>query len=262
MVNHDNICTFHPNAARAMPQFCIYVKSNSFLCLFIGYILIYVRYFLWHYPNTINVHKKTKNTIAAINFKAPSFLPRFDTAKKTCPQGSTEEAYAISANIPKRKPADGFAKRLLRIPDLLIKSSSASNNNPQRYFRNEMPVLSPFSSHRLFFVCVFLLFDDLRFPAAIGARSLHTKLFFILSYFTPECHPSAFLIIFNSFSPGFCAIAELQMRLRAASAPTTGSEHLISHALDKMLTSAELHGIQVGIANYLMSVVQDHRYRR
>ena len=33
-------------------------------------------------------------------------------------------------------------------------------------------------------------------------------------------------------------------------------------ALDKMLEHPQLHGIQVGIATYLMSVVQDHRYRR
>ena len=36
----------------------------------------------------------------------------------------------------------------------------------------------------------------------------------------------------------------------------------LSHALDKMLEHPQLHGIQVGIATYLMSVVQDHRYRR
>ena len=47
-----------------------------------------------------------------------------------------------------------------------------------------------------------------------------------------------------------------------SSAPTSGSEHLISHALDKMLEQPQLHGIQVGIATYLMSVVQDHRYKR
>ena len=46
------------------------------------------------------------------------------------------------------------------------------------------------------------------------------------------------------------------------SAPTSGSEHLISHALDQMLERPQLHGIQVGVATYLMSVVQDHRYER
>lgn len=50
--------------------------------------------------------------------------------------------------------------------------------------------------------------------------------------------------------------------IAGSSAPTSGSEHLISHALDKILESPQLHGIQVGIASYLMSKVQDHRYVR
>ena len=50
--------------------------------------------------------------------------------------------------------------------------------------------------------------------------------------------------------------------IAGSSAPTSGSEHLISHALDKMLEAPQLHGIQVGIATYLMSLVQNHRYKR
>lgn len=46
------------------------------------------------------------------------------------------------------------------------------------------------------------------------------------------------------------------------SSPSSGSEHLISHALDKILEVPQLHGIQVGIATYIMSRVQDHRYIR
>lgn len=46
------------------------------------------------------------------------------------------------------------------------------------------------------------------------------------------------------------------------SAPSSGSEHLISHALDKILEQPQLHGIQVGIATYLMSKVQNHRSQR
>jgi glycerol-1-phosphate dehydrogenase [NAD(P)+] len=46
------------------------------------------------------------------------------------------------------------------------------------------------------------------------------------------------------------------------SSPTSGSEHLISHSLDKMLETPQLHGIQVGVATYLMAVVQNHRYVR
>lgn len=50
--------------------------------------------------------------------------------------------------------------------------------------------------------------------------------------------------------------------IAGSSAPTSGSEHLISHALDKLLETPQLHGIQVGIATYIMSKVQDHRYVR
>lgn len=50
--------------------------------------------------------------------------------------------------------------------------------------------------------------------------------------------------------------------IAGSSAPTSGSEHLISHALDKILEVPQLHGIQVGIATYLMAKVQDHRYVR
>jgi glycerol-1-phosphate dehydrogenase [NAD(P)+] len=50
--------------------------------------------------------------------------------------------------------------------------------------------------------------------------------------------------------------------IAGSSAPTSGSEHLISHALDKILEVPQLHGIQVGIATYIMSRVHDHRYIR
>lgn len=58
------------------------------------------------------------------------------------------------------------------------------------------------------------------------------------------------------------AMSGIANEIAGSSAPTSGSEHLISHALDKMLETPQLHGIQVGIATYLMSVVQDHRYKR
>ncbi len=47
--------------------------------------------------------------------------------------------------------------------------------------------------------------------------------------------------------------------IAGSSAPTSGGEHLISHALDKILEVPELHGVQVGIATYIMSKVHDHR---
>lgn len=54
----------------------------------------------------------------------------------------------------------------------------------------------------------------------------------------------------------------IAMEIAGNSAPASGSEHLISHALDKILPKPQLHGIQVGIATYLMSRVQEHRYQR
>ncbi len=58
------------------------------------------------------------------------------------------------------------------------------------------------------------------------------------------------------------AMSGIANEIAGSSAPTSGSEHLISHALDKLLETPQLHGIQVGIATYLMSRVQDHRYQR
>ncbi|MFC4386220.1 iron-containing alcohol dehydrogenase family protein [Gracilibacillus marinus] len=46
------------------------------------------------------------------------------------------------------------------------------------------------------------------------------------------------------------------------SSPISGSEHLISHALDKVSEKPQMHGVQVGVATYLMSMVQTHRSER
>lgn len=58
------------------------------------------------------------------------------------------------------------------------------------------------------------------------------------------------------------AMSGIANEIAGGSSPTSGSEHLISHALDKMLERPQLHGVQVGIATYVMSKVQDHRYVR
>lgn len=60
-------------------------------------------------------------------------------------------------------------------------------------------------------------------------------------------------------SLAMCGIAN---EIAGSSAPTSGSEHLISHAIDMYGKKPTLHGIQVGIATYLMSVVQGHRHDR
>lgn len=58
------------------------------------------------------------------------------------------------------------------------------------------------------------------------------------------------------------AMSGIANEIAGSSAPTSGSEHLISHALDKFLEQPQLHGVQVGVATYLMAIVQDHRYKR
>ncbi len=58
------------------------------------------------------------------------------------------------------------------------------------------------------------------------------------------------------------ALSGIANEIAGNNAPSSGSEHLISHALDKLLDTPQLHGIQVGIATYIMSKVQDHRWIR
>lgn len=58
------------------------------------------------------------------------------------------------------------------------------------------------------------------------------------------------------------AMSGIANEIAGSSAPTSGSEHLISHALDKMSEHPQLHGVQVGIATYIMARVHDHRYER
>lgn len=54
----------------------------------------------------------------------------------------------------------------------------------------------------------------------------------------------------------------ISMEIAGDSSPASGSEHLISHALDKFLEVPQLHGIQVGMGTYIMSKVQNHRFER
>ncbi|MGC1481492.1 MAG: iron-containing alcohol dehydrogenase family protein [Chthoniobacterales bacterium] len=53
-------------------------------------------------------------------------------------------------------------------------------------------------------------------------------------------------LILNGISMGICG----------SSRPASGSEHLISHALDELSARPRLHGVQVGVATYLMSRIQ------
>jgi glycerol-1-phosphate dehydrogenase [NAD(P)+] len=49
------------------------------------------------------------------------------------------------------------------------------------------------------------------------------------------------------------------MEIAGSSRPASGSEHLISHALDAINPRPRLHGLQVGVATYLVSQLQKHR---
>ncbi len=48
----------------------------------------------------------------------------------------------------------------------------------------------------------------------------------------------------------------MAMEICGSSRPASGSEHLISHALDTITAEPRLHGLQVGIATYLVSRLQ------
>jgi glycerol-1-phosphate dehydrogenase [NAD(P)+] len=48
----------------------------------------------------------------------------------------------------------------------------------------------------------------------------------------------------------------ISMSICGSSRPASGSEHLISHALDSVSKQPRLHGLQVGMATYLVSLLQ------
>ncbi len=52
------------------------------------------------------------------------------------------------------------------------------------------------------------------------------------------------------------------MEICGSSRPASGSEHLISHALDSISQRPRLHGLQVGVATYLISRVQKNQSER
>jgi glycerol-1-phosphate dehydrogenase [NAD(P)+] len=54
----------------------------------------------------------------------------------------------------------------------------------------------------------------------------------------------------------------IAMEICGSSRPASGSEHLISHALDATSVRPRLHGLQVGVATYLMSILQGENTER
>lgn len=57
-------------------------------------------------------------------------------------------------------------------------------------------------------------------------------------------------------------ISGLAMEIAGSSRPASGSEHLISHALDAVCVRPKPHGIQVGIATYLCALLQGNENRQ
>lgn len=54
----------------------------------------------------------------------------------------------------------------------------------------------------------------------------------------------------------------IAMVMSGSSRPASGSEHLISHALDQISQRPRLHGLQVGVASYLISLLQGENHER
>ena len=54
----------------------------------------------------------------------------------------------------------------------------------------------------------------------------------------------------------------IAMEIAGSSRPASGSEHLISHALDASSLRPRLHGLQVGVASYLVSILQGQNTER
>ena len=54
----------------------------------------------------------------------------------------------------------------------------------------------------------------------------------------------------------------IAMEICGSSRPASGSEHLISHALDATSARPRLHGLQVGVATYLVSLLQGQNTER
>ncbi len=71
----------------------------------------------------------------------------------------------------------------------------------------------------------------------------------------PEDHEFKYRMV-NSL-----VLSGIAMEIAGSSRPASGSEHLISHALDVVLTNHKMHGLQVGIATYLCSLLQDNRQK-
>ena len=83
------------------------------------------------------------------------------------------------------------------------------------------------------------------FAALISESSLHAF----------RSHPEFDLEGIRLLATGLL-MSGIAMEIAGSSRPASGSEHLISHALDAISTRPRLHGLQVGVASYLVSLLQ------
>jgi glycerol-1-phosphate dehydrogenase [NAD(P)+] len=85
--------------------------------------------------------------------------------------------------------------------------------------------------------------DD--FAALISESSLHAF----------RSHPAFDLEGIRLLATGLL-MSGIAMEIAGSSRPASGSEHLISHALDAISSRPRLHGLQVGVASHLVSLLQ------
>lgn len=73
-------------------------------------------------------------------------------------------------------------------------------------------------------------------------------------FYYPNKHPQDldFLRVVSSS----LMMAGIAMEIAGSSRPASGSEHLISHAYDRLAEKPSLHGLQVGVASYAVSHLQ------
>ncbi len=87
------------------------------------------------------------------------------------------------------------------------------------------------------------------FAAEMALNAANTFL-----YYTPKSFADLDYLRVLSSSLMMAGIA---MEIAGSSRPASGAEHLVSHAYDQTAQQPSLHGIQVGVASYLMSLLQE-----
>ncbi|MBF0275694.1 MAG: iron-containing alcohol dehydrogenase family protein [Nitrospinae bacterium] len=92
-----------------------------------------------------------------------------------------------------------------------------------------------------------VIYDD--FAAILAQNTLDAFVFY------DKKDPSD--ILFLRLLAGSLLMCGVMMEVAGSSRPASGSEHLISHAYDLVATQPSLHGIQVGVASYAVSLIQE-----